>query len=81
MSEFWCWHEGCPDCGKKSRRIIVLKERYGKNNMALLAVRLADIVSLSASMDEVLRALTLLPRRVAFAEQLESKVMRRMRSA
>jgi hypothetical protein len=33
LSAFWCWHKGCPDYGKKGVGNIILKERYGKNNI------------------------------------------------
>lgn len=71
MSEFWCWHEGCPDYGKKGAGNIVLKERYGKNNIALLRCKTCGhcfsenrgtpFFNLNTSMEEVLRVLALLP--------------------
>lgn len=39
LLDFWCWYEDCPDYGKKELGNIVLKERYGKNNRALLKCR------------------------------------------
>ena len=36
LSNYWCWHEDCPDHGKTCVGNIVLKERYGKDNRALL---------------------------------------------
>jgi len=39
VSLFWCWQKDCPDFGKKGAGNIVLKERYGKDNRALLKCR------------------------------------------
>ena len=39
LSKFWCWQKECPDHGKKGEGNIVLKERYGKDNRALLKCR------------------------------------------
>ena len=39
LSKFWCWQKDCPDYGKKGEGNIVLKERYGKDNRALLKCR------------------------------------------
>jgi transposase-like protein len=71
VSEFWCWHKGCPDYGKKGIGNIVLKERYGKNDIALLRCRTCGhsfsesrgtpFFNLNTSMEEVLRTLALLP--------------------
>ena len=36
LGEFFCPNEACPDHGKRGRGNIVLKERYGKQNTALL---------------------------------------------
>ena len=36
LDEFFCPNEACPDHGKRGRGNIVLKERYGKQNTALL---------------------------------------------
>jgi len=36
LSKFWCWQKDCPDYGKMGAGNIVLKERYGKENRALL---------------------------------------------
>ena len=36
LDEFFCPNEAYPDYGKKGRGNIVLKERYGKQNTALL---------------------------------------------
>jgi len=36
LDEFFCPNEACPDYGKKGRENIVLKERYDKQNAALL---------------------------------------------
>jgi len=36
LDEFFCPNEACPGHGKRGRGDIVLKERYGKQNTALL---------------------------------------------
>jgi len=36
LHEHSCCHEGCPDYGKRGLGNIVIKERYGKNDRALL---------------------------------------------
>ena len=36
MVEFFCPNGMCPDYGKRGKGNIVLKERYGKRNTALL---------------------------------------------
>ena len=36
LDEFFCPNEACPGHGKRGRGGIVLKERYGKQNTALL---------------------------------------------
>ena len=68
---FWCWHEGCPDYGKKGSGNIILKERYGRNNIALLLCKTCGhcfsenrgtpFFDLNTSMEEVLRTIALLP--------------------
>jgi len=68
---FWCWHKDCRDFGKKGVDNIVLKERYGKNNIALLLCktcghsfsenRSTPFFELKTTRDEVLRTLALLP--------------------
>ena len=39
LSQFWCWNEECPDYEKQSQGNIVIKQRYGKDNRALLKCR------------------------------------------
>jgi len=39
LSQFWCWNEECPDYGKQGNENIVIKQRYGKDNRALLKCR------------------------------------------
>ena len=39
LSQFWCWNEECPDYGKQDHGNIVIKQRYGKDNRALLKCR------------------------------------------
>ena len=70
-SQFWCWDVNCPDYGKKGLGNIVLKERYGKNNTALLRCKTCGhcfsetrgtlFFGLSTPWDEVLRTLAMLP--------------------
>ena len=71
VSTFWCWHQSCPDYGKKGAGNIILKERYGKNDIALLRCKTCGhcfsenhgtpFFNLNTSTDEVLRTLALLP--------------------
>jgi transposase-like protein len=70
LSDYWCYHEGCPDYGKRDKGNIVLKERYGKNNRALLKCRTCGhcmsethgtiFFGLQTSDEEVLKVLALL---------------------
>jgi transposase-like protein len=39
LADYWCCHEGCPDYGKRDSGNIVIKERYGKNDRAMLKCR------------------------------------------
>ena len=39
LQDHSCCHEGCPDYGKRGLGNIVIKERYGKNDRALLKCR------------------------------------------
>jgi len=39
LSDYWCHHEGCQDYGIRDKGNIVVKERYGKNDRALLKCR------------------------------------------
>jgi hypothetical protein len=67
VSIFWCWQKDCPDFGKKGAGNIVLKERYGKDNRALLKCRTCGhcfsethgtpFFGLNTSIDEVCRTL------------------------
>jgi hypothetical protein len=71
VSEFWCWHEGCPDYGRKGSGNIILKERYGRNDVALLLCRTfghcfgenqgTPFFDPNTSMEEVLRTIALFP--------------------
>jgi len=77
LSKFWCWQEDCPDHGKTGAGNIVLKERYGKDNRALLKCRTCGhcfsetrgtpFFGLNTSIDEVCRTLALIPEKEAFA--------------
>ena len=67
LSKFWCWQKNCLDYGKKGAGNIVLKERYGKDNRALLKCKTCShcfsethgtpFFGLNTSMDEVCRTL------------------------
>ena len=71
LSNYWCWQEDCPDHGKTCTGNIVLKERYGKDNRALLKcktcghcfsdTRGTPFFGLNTSIDEVCRTLALIP--------------------
>ena len=71
LSKFWCWQKDCPDYGKKGSGNIVLKERYGKDNRALLKCKTCShcfaethgtpFFGLNTSMDEVCRTLAEIP--------------------
>ncbi len=71
LSKFWCWNKDCPDYGKKERGNIVLKERYGKQDRALLRCKTCNhcfsetrgtaFYHLNTPQDEVLRTLAMLP--------------------
>ena len=71
LSEFSCWQKDCPDHGKKGAGNIVLKERYGKDNRALLKCRTCShcfsethgtpFFGLNTPIDEVCRTLALIP--------------------
>lgn len=39
LINYWCYHEGCPNYGKRGIGNIVIKEHYGKNNRAMLKCR------------------------------------------
>ena len=69
FSQFFCWNIDCPDYGIKNQRNIVFKERYGKNNHALLKFKTCNgcfsetkgtvFFGLNTPDEEVLRALEL----------------------
>ncbi len=71
LSKFWCWQKDCPDYGKKGAGNIVLKERYGKDNRALLKCKTCShcfseahgtpFFGLNTSMDELCRTLAQIP--------------------
>jgi len=42
LSQFWCWNEECTDYGKQDHGNIVIKQRYGKDNRALLIVTILN---------------------------------------
>lgn len=71
LSKFWCWQKDCTDYGKKGAGNIVLKERYGKDNRALLKCRTCGhcfsethgtpFFGLNTTIDEVCRTLAMIP--------------------
>jgi hypothetical protein len=71
LSKFWCRQRDCSDYGNKGAGNIVLKERYGKDNRALLKCRTCGhcfsethgtpFLGLNTSMDEVCRTLAQIP--------------------
>ncbi|MDD3041970.1 MAG: hypothetical protein PHW56_03380 [Methanosarcinaceae archaeon] len=71
LSQFWCRNEECPDYGKKDHGNIVLKQRYGKQNRALLKCRTCKecfsetkgtiFFGLDTPQDEVIRTLAMIP--------------------
>lgn len=71
LSNYWCWQADCPDHGKTCAGNIVLKERYGKDNRALLKCKTCGhcfsdthgtpFFGLNTSIDEVCRTLALIP--------------------
>ena len=71
LSEFWCWNADCPTYGKKGLGNIVMKERIGKNNTALLRCKTCGhcfsetrgtlFFGLITPWEEVLRTLAMLP--------------------
>jgi len=71
LSQFFCWNEDCPDYGIKNQGNIFLKERYGKNQHALLKCKTykrcfsetRDTVffELNTSEEEILRTLAMIP--------------------
>lgn len=71
LSQFCCLNKDCPYYGMKNQGNIVFKERYGKNNHALLKCKTCNhcfsetkgtvFFGLETSEGEVLRSLALLP--------------------
>ena len=71
LSQFWCWNEKCPDYGKKGQGNIVIKQRYGKDNRALLNCRTCKdhfsetrgtvFFGLDTPREEVMRTLSIIP--------------------
>jgi transposase-like protein len=71
ISQFWCWNKDCMDYGIKEKGNIVLKERYGKKNRALLRCKTCNhcfsesrgtiFFGLDTSDEEVLRTLAMIP--------------------
>jgi transposase-like protein len=71
LTKFWCWQNDCIDYGKKGAGNIVLKERYGKDNRALLKCRTCGhcfsethgtpFFGLNTTIDEVCRTLAMIP--------------------
>jgi transposase-like protein len=71
LSQFFCWNEDCPDYGIKNQGNIVLKERYGKNDHALLKCKTCKscfsetrgtvFFELNTPQEEVLRTLAMIP--------------------
>jgi len=71
LSKFWCWQKDCPDYGKMDAGNIVLKERGGKDNRALLKCKTCrrcfsethgtPFFGLHTPMDEVCRTLAQIP--------------------
>jgi hypothetical protein len=71
FSQSFCWNKDCPDYGIKNQGNIVLKERYGKNNHALLKCKTCNhrfsetrstvFFGLDTPEEEVLRTLAMIP--------------------
>ena len=71
FSQFFCWNEDCPDFGIRNKGYIVFKERYGKNNHALLKCKTCKgcfsetkgtvFFGLDTPEEEVLRTISMLP--------------------
>lgn len=71
LSKFWCLNKDCPDYGKRNIGNMVLKERYGKKNRALLQCKTCKhcfsetrgtmFFGLNTSQEEVLRTLAMIP--------------------
>lgn len=71
LSQFWCWNKDCPDYGERDKGNIMLKERYGKNNRALLKCKTCKscfsetrgtiFFGLGTPDEEILRTLAMIP--------------------
>ncbi len=71
LSKFWCLNKDCPDYGNRKIGNIVLKERYGKKNRALLQcktckhcfseTRSTMFFGLNTPREEVFRTLAMIP--------------------
>ena len=71
FSQLFCWNKDCPDYGIKNQGNIVFKERYGKNNHALLKCKTCNgcfsetkgtvFFGLDTPEEEVLRTIAILP--------------------
>jgi hypothetical protein len=70
FSQFCCWNKDCPDYGIKNQGNIALKERYSKNNHALLKCKTCNhrfsetrgtvFFGLDTPEEEVLRTLAMI---------------------
>jgi len=71
FSQYFCWNKDCTDYGIKNQGNIVLKERYGKNNHALLKCKTCKkcfsetrgtvFFQLNTPEEEILRTLAMIP--------------------
>ncbi|MDD3247335.1 MAG: hypothetical protein PHF18_10900 [Methanosarcina sp.] len=71
FSQYFCWNKDCADSGVKNQGNIVFKERYGKNNHALLKCKICKhclsktkgtvFFGLNTPDDEFLRTLAMIP--------------------
>jgi len=71
LLDYWCSNKDCADYGKKGTGNILLKERYGKQNRALLICKTCKrcfsetrgtvFFGLDTSQEEVLRTLAIVP--------------------
>ncbi len=78
LSKFWCPNKDCPDYGKRNVGNIILKERYGKNNRALLQCKTCKhcfsetrgtmFFGLNTPREEVLRTLAMIPAKGSIRE-------------
>ena len=87
VMKFWCWNDECPDHGKKGKGNIVLKERYGKLQNALLKCRTCGhcfsetrstvFFRLKTPREEILRTMALIPEMGASEVSKEQQVTTR----